>query len=223
MRGRKNALNLEFGPFAVALRIAGQAFVKRLDSVAAGSLAQGGHERMDERAERAEQHRPAEPGRDAEMLAIAFVDAGGMIEKDTTEHRPRLSRPRAPRNRLRRVPALLCSARSKEPSLLGTQGLILPEHRFFRLREMMQMRIVSKMALAIALGGMANGAKAQSAAPPDWAFSVTPYGWFAGLSGNVQTPLKRASDRSFSADFCTRWVASVLGNWSQISMKRGSM
>ena len=38
------------------------------------------------------------------------------------------------------------------------------------------------------LGIAAQGAQAQTSRPPGWEFSVTPYGWFGGLSGSTHTP-----------------------------------
>jgi hypothetical protein len=64
-------------------------------------------------------------------------------------------------------------------------------------------------ALAAALAALcvvaAQGARAQSpsGAAPAWAFSVTPYAWFAGLGGSARTPLERFPGRDFNADFGT--------------------
>ncbi|MFC7477734.1 hypothetical protein ACFQS7_25475 [Dankookia sp. GCM10030260] len=73
------------------------------------------------------------------------------------------------------------------------------------------MRMLRLCTLIVLLGVAARGAAAQSGPPPAWAFSVTPYGWFAGLSGKVQTPLDRFPGRSFNADF-----DSIVGDLSTI-------
>ena len=43
----------------------------------------------------------------------------------------------------------------------------------------------------------------QPSRPPGWEFSITPYGWFAGLSGNRRTPLGAFPSRNFNANFNT--------------------
>src|SRR6187551_2856028 len=73
------------------------------------------------------------------------------------------------------------------------------------------MRMLRLLAMTVALGAAAGGAAAQSGPPPAWAFSVTPYGWFAGLSGKVQTPLDRFPGRNLNADF-----DSIVGDLSAI-------
>lgn len=58
-------------------------------------------------------------------------------------------------------------------------------------------------ALTVALAAAASVAQAQRNDSPGWEFALTPYGWFAGMSGNIRTPLERLPERSFSADFST--------------------
>jgi hypothetical protein len=52
-------------------------------------------------------------------------------------------------------------------------------------------------ALTVALEVMTAGAWAQSAPPPGWEFSITPYAWLPAIRGTIQTPLPRVGDRSF--------------------------
>src|SRR6476469_2722984 len=65
------------------------------------------------------------------------------------------------------------------------------------------MRRYELIAVAILLGISVQGAQAQPSRPPGWEFSITPYGWFAGLSGNVRTPLDAFPARNFNANFNT--------------------
>jgi hypothetical protein len=78
--------------------------------------------------------------------------------------------------------------------------------------DLLAIRLVPFLALALLLGGLAEGARAQPSAtpaaaepaaaepggPPRWQFSVTPYAWLPALRGNLQTPLPRIGDRSLS-------------------------
>lgn len=65
------------------------------------------------------------------------------------------------------------------------------------------MRLHRLLVLTVTLAALGGGARAQSAPPPGWTFSITPYAWFPGLSGNVRTPLPRVGERSFDVSGST--------------------
>src|SRR3954471_13070208 len=59
------------------------------------------------------------------------------------------------------------------------------------------MRLLRLFTLTLALSAAATGAWAQSAPPPGWAFSITPYAWLPAIRGNLHTPLPRVGDQGF--------------------------
>lgn len=64
------------------------------------------------------------------------------------------------------------------------------------------------------LFGLAAAAQAQAPAQrAGWQFALTPYVWFAGISGDVELPSGRHDDREFSADF-----GDILSNLSFAAM-----
>jgi opacity protein-like surface antigen len=76
------------------------------------------------------------------------------------------------------------------------------------------MNFATALAAALVAMSAVQPARAQEAAAArlsPWRFELTPYGWFAGLSGTLHTPLRRFPERNIDADF-----GSIIGDISGI-------
>jgi hypothetical protein len=69
--------------------------------------------------------------------------------------------------------------------------------------------LAAVLCVFVAAAGSAHAQEASRASP--WRFELTPYGWFAGLSGKLRTPLTHFPERDVDADF-----GSIVGDLSGI-------
>src|SRR4051812_19261077 len=82
------------------------------------------------------------------------------------------------------------------------------------MRRSSSRRRAAVLGTALVAMSAVQPARAQEAAAArlsPWQFELTPYGWFAGLSGTLHTPLRRFPERNVDADF-----GSIVGDISGI-------